>query len=250
MDRIYQRRPLREQFSFSLSRLFLDRMAAQSGKPPLPKARGQSSYSQQTKLHTKDSDITSSRTSTSDALPTLKTTHSASLPPLPAASILHQEQPAFSPLIVHRRSPASTVGSYAHSTTNNVQLLNFQSRPESDYIRETPRSPASASRLPPVSPRLIVTDFPVYEEPEKPDSNDSNDVNIVEKAFSYLQDDDDDDDVIHPVYFNQSDNHRDSFDDEDEEDMYSVNTNELNIPTDRYISKNDSKSSLLLISLS
>lgn len=245
---------MREQFSFericvfflSLSRLFLDRMAAQSGKPPLPKARGQSSYSQQTKLPTKDSDITSSRTSTSNALPVLKTTHSASLPPLPAASILHQEQPAFSPLIVHRRSPASTVGSYAHSTTNNVQLLNFQSRPESDYIRETPRP--SASRLPPVSPRLIVTDFPVDEEPEKPGSNDSNDVNIVEKAFSYLQDDDDDDDVIHPIHFNQRDNHDDSFDDEDEEeDMYSVNTNELNIPTNRYISKTDSKSSLLLI---
>lgn len=209
-------------------------MAAQSGKPPLPKARGQSSYSQQPKLNAKDSDIRSSHTSTSNALPTLKIIHSASLPPLPSATLLHQEQATFSPLVVHRRSPASTVGSYAHSNINNVQLLNFQSRPESDYIRQPPRP----SHPPPVSPRLIVTDFPLEEEPEKPVSNDLNDTNIIEKAFSYLQDeDDDDDDVIHqPV------NHDDSFDDEDEEDMYSVNTNELNIPTDRYISKNDSKS--------
>ena len=232
---------------FSLSCLFLDRMAERPiiGKPPLPKARGQSSNNQNTYLHARDSATTTNQTPNipSNALPPLRTSHSASLPPIPAASIIHQQQPAYSPLIVHRRSPASTVGSYTHSTTNNVQLLSYQSRPESDYIQEAPRPPRPAPppSVPIVSSKLLVTDFPVDEEPTKSLPNDTISTAIIERAFDYLPDDDDDDDndVIHHEDSHEADNFSDSFDDEEEEN--SVNTHELNPRTSEQLSKTDSK---------
>lgn len=208
-------------------------------KPPLPKARGQLSYNQHAQLNARDS---TTMTTTSNALPPLKTTHSASLPPIPPASIIHQQQSAYSPLIVHRRSPPSTVESYTHSTTNNVQLLSFQSRPESDYIKEAPRQPRPPPppSVPVVLPKLLVTDFPVDEEPDKPLSSEP--TAVIDKAFDYLpdnDDDDDDNDVIHREDSYEPVNLDDSFDDEDE--YNSVNTHELTPRTNQQLSKTDSK---------
>lgn len=220
-------------------------MATQPKGPSLPKSRGRSLFGQQASLHAPDPHVASNLNTffPSEPFPPLKTSHSASSPPVPTSSVIHQHHPVYSPLLVHRRSPSSIAESYAHSDDNGVQLLGVHPRSESDYIKQT-RLPALL--VPTISSKLLVTDFPLDDdESEDPIPTDSTCNAVIDQAFRYLQkpdDDDDDEDVVHPEHPNEQENNSDSFDDEDE--STSGNTYQLNPRTSQRNSKHDSKSSL------
>ena len=218
---------------------FLDQMATPSSSASsLSKSRGHSLFDRQAQLHAHDPNNPSNLNTSYNAkpLPPLKTSHSLSSPPLPTSSVLYHQHPLHSPILIHRRSPSSTVESYAHSSDDSVQLLSVHPRSESDYIKETlPPVPLA----PKVSSKLLETDFPLYEEPEKSVPNDSTCAAEVEKAFDYLKGHDDDDDVIHQENFNEEESNTDSFDDEDEDP--SVYTNHFDTRTNTQNSKHDSK---------
>jgi hypothetical protein len=206
------------------------------------KSRGLSLFDRQAQLHADDPDKSSSQNTffTSQPLPPLRMSQSASSTIVSTSSITQPYQ-AYSPVVMHRRSPSALAESYAHFDDNNVQLISVHSRPESDYIKELPpRVPIS----PKLTTQLLETDFPLYPddntEPENLTPSDLLCTAIIDKAFDYLTtpDDDDDDDVVHPEDSNEQEYDSDSFDDENDE---------LETTTNVRNHKRDSKFSTLIL---
>jgi hypothetical protein len=225
-------------------------MTSPPNETSLPKSRGHSLFDRQAQLHAQGSNLSSNQLHTSiHDTPVSKIVLKSwqSMPtPLAQSSYMTNHH---SPSIMHRHLPTILSETYLHSTSDNVQLLSINPRPELTYIKDVPATIVSPETL-------LETDFPLIENASIDNTDQANNNHsllsdttcaaLVEQAFDYLKTHDDDDDVIHQANDNEQQYYSDSFDGDDNDSVETIDLATSKMNTN---DRTNSKSILFLASL-